>query len=193
MEHRVPSSPHLLTAGMLGVPRRRERAECVSSAAQFQGKFALSQLLKQNVSECQMPGATYALHKRGSINQGAVSGKKSGSKEESSGIRFLFHTPPPSFMPGQRCLGSLCGAAVKESITLSPPPFFFSPGSVCVGGGGEGKTLYEIGAHNAGQKLGGWWLSWEPGQHSCDQCQHSSRQYGVTLALFATCFQAHLQ
>lgn len=93
-ERRVPSSPHLLTAGMLGVPRRRGRAECVSSAAQFQEKFALSQLLKQNVSECQMPGATYALHKRGSINQGAVSGKKSGSKEESSGIRFFF--PPPS-------------------------------------------------------------------------------------------------
>lgn len=100
MEHGVPSSPHLLTAGMLGVPRRRERAECVSSAAQFQGKFALSQLLKQNVSECQMPGATYALHKRGSINQGAVSGKKSGSKEESSGIRFFFHPPPPPSCQG---------------------------------------------------------------------------------------------
>lgn len=73
-----------------------DTAKCVSSAAQFQGKFALSQLLKQNVSECQMPGATYALHKRGSINQGAVSGKKSGSKEESSGIRFFFFFFPSS-------------------------------------------------------------------------------------------------
>lgn len=94
--------------GMLGVPacttaasrgdreRGGDTAKCVSSAAQFQGKFALSQLLKQNVSECQMPGATYALHKRGSINQGAVSGKKSGSKEESSGIRFFFFFFPSS-------------------------------------------------------------------------------------------------
>ena len=68
----------------------RGKAACAAPAARFQGKFALSQLLKRNVSECQMPGATYALHKRGSINQGAVSGKKSGSKEESSGTQFFF-------------------------------------------------------------------------------------------------------
>lgn len=99
----MPSSSRPLTGEMLKVPdcvsaasrgvqweKGGEIATCVSSAARFQGKFALSQLLKRNVSECQMPRATYALHKRGSINQGAVSGKKSGSKEESSGIRFFF-------------------------------------------------------------------------------------------------------
>lgn len=79
----------LLHPGECGGIREEKPAPCVSSAARFQGKFALSQLLKQNVSECQMPGATYALRKRGSINQGAVSGKKSGSKEETSGIRFF--------------------------------------------------------------------------------------------------------
>lgn len=79
----------LLHPGECGGIREEKPAPCVSSTARFQGKFALSQLLKQNVSECQMPGATYALRKRGSINQGAVSGKKSGSKEETSGIRFF--------------------------------------------------------------------------------------------------------
>lgn len=102
--HGVPSSRRGCS-GSLPAPRLHpgetgkgggDTAKCVSSAAQFQGKFALSQLLKQNVSECQMPGATYALHKRGSINQGAVSGKKSGSKEESSGIRFFFFFFPSS-------------------------------------------------------------------------------------------------
>lgn len=84
--------PACITAASRGARWEKggERVTCAASAAQFQGKFALSQLLKQNVSECQMPGATYALHKRGFINQGAVSGKKSGSKEESSGIQFFF-------------------------------------------------------------------------------------------------------
>lgn len=114
--------PACVTAASRGARWEKggEIATCVSSAAWFQGKFALSQLLKRNVSECQMPGATYALHKRGSINHGAVSGKKSGSKEESSGIQFFFF-----LKLGQQCFSLLCGPAVKEFITLSLPLFFF--------------------------------------------------------------------
>lgn len=84
----------------------------------------------------------------------------------------------------------------RNSSHCHPPSsLFFSiqEGSVCRGwGGGVTKPgpcnqlcvkLALCPTHNAGQRLGGWWLSWESRQHSCDQCQHSSRQYGVTLAL----------